>query len=317
MALRRIRDYRNSMRNAPVPARAWIDLGLLALVWGAIFLFIAIALREMTPFWVVFHRVFWAAILLWLFVLWRGLYVPRGLRVWTAFFVMGALNNAIPFTLITWGQTEIESGLASILNATTAFFGIVVAAIFLADERLTANRVAGVLLGVAGVSVIIGIDALTAFDPRSLGQLAVLGAALSYAFAGVWAKKRMQGLTAAVSAAGMLTGSAVIMGALALGVEGAPDLSLTWTTVGALAYSATFGTVIAYLLYYRILATAGSGNLLLVTIMMPPISILLGALVLGERLAPTTYLGCGLIALGLVVLDGRVLARLGKRMRGA
>ena len=190
-------------------------------------------------------------------------------------------------------------------------------AIFLADERLTANRVAGVLLGVAGVSVIIGIDALTAFDPRSLGQLAVLGAALSYAFAGVWAKKRMQGLTAAVSAAGMLTGSAVIMGALALGVEGAPDLSLTWTTVGALAYSATFGTVIAYLLYYRILATAGSGNLLLVTIMMPPISILLGALVLGERLAPTTYLGCGLIALGLVVLDGRVLARLGKRMRGA
>lgn len=301
------------MTNAPVPARAWADLGLLALVWGAIFLFIAIALREMTPFWVVFHRVFWAAVLLWLYVFWRGLSVPRGLGVWYAFFVMGALNNAIPFTLITWGQTEIESGLASILNATTAFFGIVVAAAFLTDERLTSNRVAGVLLGVAGVAVIIGIEALTAFDPRSLGQLAVLGAALSYAFAGVWAKKRMQGLTPAVSAAGMLTGSAVIMGALALGVEGAPDLSLTWTTIGALAYSATFGTVIAYLLYYRILATAGSGNLLLVTIMMPPISILLGALALGETLAPTTYLGCGLIALGLVVLDGRVLARLGKR----
>ena len=99
------------MKNAPVPARAWIDLGLLALVWGAIFLFIAIALREMTPFWAVFHRVFWAAILLWLFVLWRGLSVPRGLRVWTAFFVMGALNNAIPFTLITWGQTVTTAPL--------------------------------------------------------------------------------------------------------------------------------------------------------------------------------------------------------------
>ncbi|MEL6793758.1 MAG: DMT family transporter [Pseudomonadota bacterium] len=292
--------------SATIPLRAWIDLILLALVWGAIFLFVAIALREMTPFWTVFHRVFWATLLLWLYVWWRGFAAPRGARIWFAFFVMGALNNAIPFTLITWGQTEIESGLASILNSTTAFFGIVVAAIFLADERLTARRIAGVLIGVLGVAVIIGIDALTAFDPRSLGQIAVLGAALSYAFAGVWAKTQMQGLTPTVSAAGMLTGSSVIMGVLALAVEGTPDLTLTWTTIGALAYCATFGTVVTYLLYYRILATAGSGNLLLVTIMMPPISILLGAWVLGEALAPSTYVGCGLIALGLVVLDGRV-----------
>lgn len=300
-----------------IPLRAWIDLAALALVWGAIFLFIAIALREMTPLWAVFHRVFWATLLLWAYVLWRGLAVPKDAGVWFAFLVMGALNNAIPFGLITWGQTRIESGLTSILNSTTAFFGIAVAAIFLADERLTPARVIGVFIGVAGVAVIIGPEALTAFDPRALGQIAVLGAALSYAFAGVWAKTRMQGLTPAVSAAGMLTGSSLIMAPLALAVEGPPDLSLSPATIAALAYCAVFGTVAAYLLYYRILASAGSGNLLLVTIMMPPISILLGAAVLGERLAPSTYLGCGLIALGLIVLDGRALRRLAGRARRA
>lgn len=294
-----------------IPIRAWIDLMLLALVWGAIFLFIAIALREMTPFWTVFHRVFWAALLLWLYVWRKGLAVPRGAAIWGSFFVMGALNNAAPFTLITWGQTEIESGLASILNSTTAFFGIVVAAICLADEKLTPRRVVGVLIGVAGVAIVIGVEALTTFDPRSLGQIAVLGAALSYAFAGVWAKTRLTGLAPTVAAAGMLTGSSVIMAALALIVEGAPDLTLGWTTIGALAYCATFGTVAAYLLYYRILASAGSGNLLLVTIMMPPISILLGAWVLDETLGASTYLGCAVIVVGLIVLDGRLLRRFG------
>lgn len=296
-----------------IPARAWIDLMLLAFAWGAIFLFIAVALREMTPFWVVFHRVFWAAVLLWIYVLVRGSPLPSGVGVWFAFLVMGALNNAIPFALITWGQTQIESGLASILNSTTAFFGIVVAATFLADERLTPRRVAGALLGVAGVAVVIGADALSRFDPRALGQVAVLGAALSYAFAGVWARKRMGGLSPAVSAAGMLTGSTLIMGPLAWMAEGPPDLSLAPLTIGALAYCAVIGTVAAYLLYYRILAAAGSGNLMLVTVMMPPISILLGAAVLGERLTPQSFAGAGLIILGLIVLDGRLVARLRRR----
>lgn len=302
---------------ASIPRRAWFDLLMLALLWGAIFLFVSLALREMTPFWIVFHRVFWAALLLWAYVFWRGLPAPGRPRAWFAFLVMGALNNVIPFSLITWGQTEIESGLASILNATTAFFGIMVAAIFLADERLTANRVAGVLIGVFGVATVIGLDALAAFDPRALGQLAVLGAALSYAFAGVWARTRMKGLAPAVSAAGMLTCSAVLALPLALVFEGPPDISLPLGTIGALAYMAALGTAAAYLLYYRVLAAAGSGNLLLVTIIMPPISIMLGAAILGERLSPSTYLGCLLIGLGLVVLDGRALSRLARRRRGA
>ncbi|MEM7525248.1 MAG: DMT family transporter, partial [Pseudomonadota bacterium] len=263
-----------------------------------------------------FHRVFWAAVILWAYVLWRGFRPPRGVRVWAIFLVMGALNNAIPFALITWGQTEIESGLASILNATTAFFGILVAAICLSDEGLTARRIAGVALGVIGVAVIIGPEALSGFDPRALGQVAILGAALSYSFAGVWAKTRMAGMTPAVSAAGMLTGSTLIMGPIAWLTEGPPDTDLSLTTIGALVYCAVIGTVCAYLLYYRILAAAGSGNLMLVTVMMPPISIFLGVAVLGEDLAPSVYLGCGLIVLGLMTLDGRAAGWLAGRLRG-
>lgn len=293
------------MNTQTISSRAWIDLVLLALVWGAIFLVIEFALEELTPLWAVFHRIFWAAALLWIIVYGKGERMPFSPGVWLAFIVMGALNNAIPFSLITWGQTSIESGLTSILNGATAFFGIVVAAAFLTDERLTPSRVLGVLIGMTGVAVIVGWRSLLEFDPRALGQIAVLGAGVSYAFAGVWARSYMKGLTPTQSATGMLTGSSLLMLPIAWAVEGAPDISLSFTSIAAIVYMSVFGTVTAYLLYYRILAAAGSGNLMLVTIMMPPISILLGWSVLGEQLAASAFVGCGLIALGLIILDGR------------
>lgn len=292
--------------NTSIPLRAWVDLILLALIWGAIFLVIEFALRGLTPLWAVVHRVFWAMLALWAYALLRGHRPPASTRIWFGFLVMGALNNAIPFSLITWAQVEIESGLASILNATTAFFGITVAAALLADERLTPARIIGVLMGVAGVAIIMGVDLLTGFDPRNLAQLGILGAALSYAFAGVWARKRLAGLTPMISAAGMLTGSSLIMIPLAWWAEGAPATSFSGETIAAIIYMSLFGTVAAYLLYYRILAAAGSGNLMLVTVMMPPISIWLGWLVLGETLTNEALIGCAMIIAGLVVLDGRL-----------
>lgn len=294
------------MSQPALTPRAWIDLCLLALAWGAIFLVVEFALRGLTPLWAVFHRVFWAALVLWALVHIRGGRMPGGLRVWFAFFVMGALNNAIPFSLITWGQVEIESGLAAILNATTAFFGVTVAAIFLADERLTAAKLAGAAIGVAGVALVMGPEAASGFDPRALGQLAVLGAALSYAFAGVWAKKRLAGLSPVISATGMLTGSSVIMALTAFAAEGPPTLSLTAGTIAAIAYMSLVGTVIAYLLYYRILAAAGAGNLLLVTVIIPPLAVFLGWAVLGERPSPNAFAGAALILFGLAILDGRL-----------
>ncbi|SFR09059.1 DMT family transporter [Poseidonocella sedimentorum] len=286
---------------------------LLALMWGSSFLFFEIALRALPPLTVTLHRVGWAVPVLWLILRASGQRIPRGWGVWGAYLVLGLLNNVIPFTLIGWGQTSIESGLAAILNGTTAFFGAIVAGLLLADERLTAGKLAGAAIGLGGVAVIMGPSALTSFDPRDLGQLAILGAALSYAFAGVWSRSRLSGQDPIANAFGMVSASAGLSLALQLAVLGPPKLSLaleTWAVIFALA---VLSTALAYVLYFRILALAGATNLLMVTLLVPPVAILLGWLVLDETLPASVGAGFGLIALGLVVSDGRLLPRRGKK----
>lgn len=289
--------------------RAWLELSLLSLLWGGSFFSIAIALREIGPFTVVLHRVGWAALLLWIIIAVRGYAVPRGWRIWGAFLVMGCLNNVIPFSLMSWGQLHVESGLVSIFNAMTAPLGVLVAAFLLSDERLTKNRLGGVILAFAGACVVIGIDNLVNLDLRALGQWAVIGGALSYAFAGVWAKTTLRGVEPLVAAAGMLTGSTLIMLPTASILEGTPTLALATQTWVAIAYYAIFATAAAYLLYYRVLGMAGSGNLMLCTLLIPPVAITLGWAFLDERLSPEAFIGFALIAAGLILIDGRVLRR--------
>ncbi len=283
---------------------------LLAGLWGASFLSIRIALDEIPPLTSVAHRVGWATLVLWIYVLLRRLPLPRGRSVWVGFAGMGILNNVIPFSLMAWGQLYIPSGLTSIFNATAAIFGVLVAALLLSDERLTPRRALGVAVGFAGVVIAIGSDSLRDFDITSLAQLAVLAGTLSYAFAGVWARKRLVGLAPQVAAAGMLTTSTLIMVPLAWYFDGPIRLDLQPRTLLAIAYYALGATALAYLLYYRVLTLAGSGNLMLVTLMIAPIAIVLGAVVLGEQLAANAYKGFGLLALGLLIIDGRVIDRL-------
>ena len=294
-------------------ARAWGELFLLGLIWGGVFLATRVALDEITVLHSVAHRVGWAAVILWAYVLWRGLKVPVDTRTWIAFAVMGLLNNLLPFSLLNWSQLYIESGLTSIFNATTAVFGVLVAAIFFADERLTARKSLGVGLGFAGVVVTIGISNLASFDPRSLAQLAAIAATLSYALAGVWARKRLAHLSPQVAAMGMLTASAVIILPAAWIIEGPIPIALSGATWAGIGYMAVIATAGAYLLYYRILAMAGSGNLMLVTLLIPPVAIGLGAWQRGESLSPNAFAGLALLALGLIVLDGRIFKRLGPR----
>lgn len=279
---------------------------VLAGLWGGSFLCVAIALGEIGPLTVVAHRVGWAMVALWLVVLALRLPLPRAPRVWAAFAVMGLLNNVIPFGLMAWGQLHIESGLTSIFNAATAIFGVLVATFFFADERLTPRKAAGVVLGFAGVAIAIGLENLRSFDIRSLAQLAVLGGTLSYALAGVWARKMLSDQPPQVAAAGMVTGAAVVIIPLAWLVEGPITLDLAPRTLTAIAYYALLGTALAYLLYYRVLAMAGSSNLMLVTLLIPPVAIVLGAWVLDEALNPAAYAGFALLTIGLLVLDGRV-----------
>ena len=207
---------------------------MLSLIWGASFLSIRVALNEIGPLTAVAHRTGWAMLILWAYVILRRLELPTDLRVWAAFLMMGLLNNVIPFSLMAWGQLHIETGLTSILNASTAIFGVIAAAVFFADEKLTVRKAIGVTLGFIGVSTAIGLAAFKNFDIRSLGQLAVIGGTVSYALAGVWARKKLGHLKPQVAAAGMLSGASLMTIPAAWIVEGPISLSLqpqTWTAI--------------------------------------------------------------------------------------
>ncbi|QJF51334.1 DMT family transporter [Roseobacter ponti] len=300
-----------------ISARAWVAMLALGTIWGASFVSIRIALDEIGPLTTVAHRTFWAMLVLWGVVLVMRIPLPRDLRTWGAFFVMGLLNNMIPFALMAWGQLHVTSGLTSIFNAATAIFGVLAAAVFFADERLTARKITGVLLGFAGVTTAIGLNNLTEFDIRSLAQLAILAGTVSYALAGVWARTYLSGLRPQMAAAGMLTGSSLISVPLASIVEGPLSLALQPDTLLAIGYYSVIATALAYLLYYHVLSLAGSGNLMLVTLIIPPVAITLGGLLRAEQLSPNAWAGFALLALGMVVLDGRLLRRIRRARAGA
>jgi drug/metabolite transporter (DMT)-like permease len=284
-------------------ATAWGELLLLGLIWGGSFLATRVVLDEVPVVTTVLHRTGWASLVLCAFVAAQRLPLPRNPRIWGAFFIMGLLNNVIPFGLMTWGQLYIESGLTSILNATTAIFGVIVAAMVFRDERLTLGKTIGVTLGFFGVVMAIGLSNLTSFDLRSTAQIAVLGGTLSYALAASWARRQLSGVPPQVAAAGMLCGSTLILLPTALIIDGPISLDLGLRTWGAIAYLTLIATAGAYLLYYRVLAMAGSGNLMLVTLVIPPVAIVLGALVLDEALKPQAFGGFALLTLGLLILN--------------
>ena len=290
--------------------REWTLLLGLSMLWGGSFFFVGVAVQELPPLTIVALRVGLAAVGLWLIALVLGLKPPRSLRVWLAFLCMGTINNVIPFSLIVWGQTQIASGLASILNATTPLFTVVVATCLLSDERATPLKVVGVITGFCGVVVMIGLPASTQPTPW-LPQLAILAAALSYAFGGVYGRRfKTLGVHPILTAAGQVTASGLIMLPLAFWLEGAGALAAagpgTW---GAILGLTLFSTSLAYIIYFRLLATAGATNLLLVTLLVPASAILLGVLFLNEALSVTQFAGLGLIALGLSAIDGRLWPR--------
>lgn len=284
----------------------WGMLILLSIFWGGSFFFVEIALRDFQPFTLVFLRVTLAALILIAVVYIRGQRMPASLRVWGAFLIMGALNNAIPFSLIVWGQTRIDSGVASILNATTPIFTVLLAHMLTSDERLTLKKFIGVLIGFLGVYIMMKPELKNGFSWRGLGQVAVIGAAVSYGFAGIFGK-RLTKTSPVVNSAGMLICSTILMFPLAIIIDSPWSLSPSIESVAAIFGIAIISTVMAYLLYFRILAAAGATNVLLVTFLIPISALLLGVGVLGEDIKVLEYIGMGCIFLGLIVIDGRTL----------
>jgi drug/metabolite transporter (DMT)-like permease len=292
--------------NLTMGVREWALLIALSLLWGGSFFFAEVALFELGPFTLVFGRVFVAAAALILLIHATGGRLPRGLSVWLAFAVMGAVNNVIPFSLIFWGQTHITSGLASILNATTPLFTVILAHFLTADERLSAGRMIGVGLGIVGVAVIIGLDVIAGLGTAVLAQTAVVGGAVSYAFAGIYGKRLLEHPPLTL-AAGQLCMSSILILPVALIVERpwtlaqVPNL-VTW---GAVLATGLFSTALAYVIYFRLLSSSGATNLLLVTFLIPISALGLGILFLGEGILPRQLAGMAMIGLGLAAIDGR------------
>jgi drug/metabolite transporter (DMT)-like permease len=301
--------------NARMGPVEWAMLVGLSILWGGSYFFVEIALEEWSPLLIVAVRVWVAAVVLWFIVIAAGWRVPRTASAWRVFFTLGLANNVVPFLLIVWGQKEIASGLAAILNAAAPIFTVIVAGIFLRDERMTAAKIVGAVLGLGGVAILVGPDALRGDQAGLLAKLAVLGAALSYALSGVYARRLPSlGINPMVAAAGQLLMSALIMAVLIFAF-GTPSVLLdsslkVWFVVGGLAI---MSTSVAYIVYFRLIATAGATNAILVTLLLPVTAILLGSLFLGERLHAMQFAGMAVIGLGLLVIDGRVLAAVRRR----
>jgi drug/metabolite transporter (DMT)-like permease len=301
--------YARGMIRTQMNGADWAILAALALVWGGAFFFISVAVREVPPITYVWLRVTIASAALWAYVWWRGgsLGLPRW--AWRSILLLALINNVIPFLLFGWGQTQIASGLASILNATTPIWGVVVAHVFLADEKISPRKFAGVLLGFAGVATMIGPGLLRTIGTDTLAQLACVLASLSYALAGVWARRfRGQGISPLAVSTGQLTAGAALMLPLALLVD-RPWLQPVPSAeaIGAIVALGVVCSALGYVLYFKLIDSAGATNALLVTLLVPPVAILLGALFLSETIAPRDLAGLALIAVGLAAIDGRLL----------
>lgn len=289
-----------------IDARAWLLLIVLSVLWGGSFFFNGVVLRELPPFTTVLLRVSLAAIILLPGVWLCRLEFPRGVAGWKPFFAVALFNNVLPFSLIVSGQTYVASGLAAILNATTPLFTILVMAIA-GEERLSAPRVVGLIVGLFGVIILRG-DALGFAGGQGLGILLCLAGAFSYGIAALVARRHLGGTPPLASATFQLLASTVMMTVVAGAIERPWQLPMpgasTWFAVLGLA---ALSTALAYIVFFQILQRSGATNVMLVTLLIPVTAILLGTFVLGESISLREIAGAVVIGSALLVIDGRVL----------
>ena len=296
-------------------AATWAMLFALAGLWGGSFFLFKVLVAVLPTLTVVLARVGIAALMLNLWIVLRGGRMPSDLRTWGRFVVMGLLNNVIPFALYVVAERQISSGLAAILNATTPLFTVLVAHWLTRDEKLTRGRFAGVIAGFCGVGVLIGPKAFLGLgDASPINELACLAASLCYAFAAIYGR-RFRGLDPIKVATGQVSGSTLVLIPLVLMIDRPWTLAMpsvaTWAAMIAIALLCT---ALAYILFFRILAQAGAGNVALVTLLLPFAAMLLGAVFLGERVPVRAIGGLALIGLGFACIDGRLVRGFAKQL---
>lgn len=285
----------------------WVMLFMLATMWGGSFFFAKIALQQIAPMTLVFLRVSLGAVALLVILKLMRKRIPGDARIWMAFFVMGLLNNLIPFALLFWGQTHIASGLAAIFNATAPIFTIVVAHFLTRDEKMTLPKAIGIAAGFAGVLILIGVDIQRGVDRWAiLAMLGCLLAGLSYGFAAVYGKrfKAFRVDPIAVAFGQVFATSIMVLPVVAFFQPGLDVGGLTGEVILAVLALAIVSTAMAYVIFFRILERGGATNISLVAFLIPVSAIMLGTIFLGEQLHANHFLGMLAIFIGLIALDG-------------
>jgi drug/metabolite transporter (DMT)-like permease len=284
----------------------WFLLITLSVLWGGSFFFVGVAIKSLPPLTLVLLRVAQAALVLGAISIVRR--QSSKLSAWRDFFIMALINNVIPFCLITWGQTRIGSGLAAILNATTPLFTIIVAHHLTRDEGLSKFKISGIVVGLVGVATMLGLEALKGLSDNVYGQIAILGAAISYAFAGVFGRRfKANGVPPLQAATGQVTASTIVLLPVVLIIDQPWNLALpSVAVIASVVALGVLSTALAYIIYFTLLERAGATNLVLVTFLIPVSALLLGISLLGEQLENQHMVGMLLIGIALLLIDQRL-----------
>lgn len=293
------------MNGLKMTTKGWALLFLLSVLWGSSFFFIEIALRDISIFTIVFARVGIAALVLTAYVYATGHQLPGKITIWGQFILLGALRAAIPISLIVWAETQINSSLAGILNSTSPLFTAIIAHHLTPDDKLTRSRLLGIVMGMIGVGVLIGPDALQGFGVQVIAQLAMLGATCSYGFAAVYGRQ-FKGTSPTVSATGMLIGAALLIFPLAL-LEQPWTLSLSLLSVSAILGLSLLSTALAFIVWFQLIFSVGASNTSMVTFLIPITALVLGLFILDETMNLTSFIGLMIILAGLAIAQNRFM----------
>jgi drug/metabolite transporter (DMT)-like permease len=303
------------MTKAPkLDATGWGLIAILSVLWGGAFFLIEVGLRSYPPITLVFLRVALAVPPMWIAMRFMGEKLPSDPRTWGLLAVVGAFNCALPFTLFFWGQQYLDSGYASILNATTPLWGVATAHFMTMDEKATPSRVIGVLVGMAGIIIMIGPDAMKGMSNNLLAQLACLISTIFYSLAAIFARRLSQSaLTPMAVATGQTMAAALMMLPIMLIIDQPWTMAMPRLDATLAAFAiALVSTALAYFLYFKLIDRSGASNAQLVAFLMPILAVILGIAFLRESLNGGQIAGAGFIAFGLLIIDGRLIARFQK-----
>jgi len=274
---------------------------LLATLWGGSYTFIKFGVATIPPITLIAGRTSIAGALLLVIMYWRGIGLPRDAAIWARFLFQACLNSVVPWTLIAWGESSVDAGLATILNSTSPIFTFFLTLAVASQEAPSLRKLFGVAAGMAGICLIVGVQAFNGLGEQLAAQIAIVVATICYAGAAVFSRG-FKGLDPMAPAAGSLLCGAAILIPVGIVVERPWTLAPSTTSLPALLGLAVFSTAFALVIYFRLIQTLGSVGTTAQSYLRVPIGVALGVLLLGESLSPTAWVGLGCVVAGVAAM---------------